>query len=85
MKSGKYEFEYGYWYANLSLIITMVVTYSVISPIMLFFGLIYFVLASIIFKYLLMTFYKPTNSIARHVWSKALPSITVSLYIPIVR
>ncbi|KAL1920082.1 uncharacterized protein VTP21DRAFT_1228 [Calcarisporiella thermophila] len=49
--SKPWSFPYYYYYPNHILVFVIVLTYSVISPLILFFGLLYFALAYLVFRY----------------------------------
>ena len=78
------EFDFVHFYANLSLELVVTVTYSVSNPIILFFSFIHFIMSGLIYKHLLITYFKSTCSIGRFVWIDLLQNIIYGLYLPIM-
>lgn len=78
-----FEFDFVYFYANLSLELIITVTYSVCSPLILAFALMHFLMSSLIFKRQLITYYASSCSMGRFVWIDLLQNIVYGLYLPI--
>merc|ERR1719229_1405732 len=62
------RFIYSVWIPKILLIFTIVLTYSIMNPVMLFFGLLYFVAAYIILKYHLSMSWVPALTMGPETW-----------------
>merc|ERR1719229_589889 len=62
------RFIYSVWIPKILLIFTIVLTYSIMNPVMLFFGLLYFVAAYIILKYHLSMSWVPALTMGPDTW-----------------
>jgi len=78
------QFDYVYFFANLSLELIITVTYSVCSPMILFFSLMHFLMASLIFKHMLITYYDASCSLGRFIWIDLLQNVLYGLLVPIM-
>lgn len=62
------RFVYSVWIPKLLLIFTILETYAIMNPVMLFFGLLYFVAAYIVLKYHLCMSWVPALTMGPDTW-----------------
>lgn len=75
------RFHYSFWFGKTMLILVICLTYSVMSPIMWIFGLIYFVFALFVFSYQLTMCYIPRFETGAKMFPIVFQRITYGIYI----
>ncbi|KAF8941178.1 hypothetical protein BGZ58_001459 [Dissophora ornata] len=75
------ELPYGVVYANATLIFVIILIYSCIRPIILVFGVIYFALGYVVFKYQLLYVYFHPNESGGQIWPMVYNRMTLGLLI----
>ena len=78
------RFVYSEWYSKTMLILTILLTYSVMSPIMWILGLIYFVFAAFVFTYNLSMSWVPEFETGAKLWPLVFGRIRFAFMISIV-
>ncbi|KAF9352036.1 hypothetical protein BGX26_010078 [Mortierella sp. AD094] len=75
------ELPYGVVYANTTLVFVVILIYSCMKPMILIFGVIYFALAYLVFKYQLLYVYFHPNESAGQIWPMVYSRMTLGLLI----
>ncbi|KAG0309608.1 hypothetical protein BGZ98_000494 [Dissophora globulifera] len=75
------QLSYGVIYANATLVFVVVLIYSCIRPMILIFGVIYFALGHLVFKYQLLYVYFHPNESAGQTWPMVYNRVTLGLLI----
>ena len=75
------RFVYSVWIPKILLIFTIVLTYSIMNPVMLIFGLFYFVMAIIVLKYHLSMSWVPALTMGPDTWVRIFNMVRYSYII----
>ncbi|KAF9584085.1 hypothetical protein BGW38_007635 [Lunasporangiospora selenospora] len=75
------QLPYGVVYANATLVFVIILIYSCIKPLILIFGVIYFAVGYVVFKYQLLYVYFHPNESGGQTWPMVYNRLTVGLFI----